>query len=226
MPYANVLDVRIGHPTIINTTITPGVSSGELFVRSRHSTRRIEVDIELPLDQETYPENVRAIKAWAHSEQPKRMTVSAYKSRYIMAICSNINTFSLRDWWLPITLQFDCFDAYFVSVHPNEAPIGSAFTISGDEEPIVTVTHQLGSSGSLSAPVWQFDGNQQIKLKPGTVVTGGSLEIDLAKQSVSHGDVSLMDKVTLNSRFPHLAPGNHIITGPSGGVISWHERWL
>lgn len=224
VPYANVLDVRIGHPSIVNSSVTPGLDDGEIFGSRRHSVRVIEVDIELPLDKDAYPENVHAVRAWANSKQPKRLIVSAYKSKYIMATCSNINDFSQKEYWKPVTLKFECWDAFFVSIQPTMAQVGSAFTINGDAKPDMEIVYSLGNSGRLTAPQWWFDSDKQIKLN--TTVVGGDVLIDLKKQSVYRGNESLMQYVTLASRFPDLEPGQHVITGPSGGTITWYERWL
>lgn len=62
IPGANILDIRIGAATIKQITSDRGYRSGSDYVRRRHTTRRIEVDIELPLDRETYPDNVNLIR--------------------------------------------------------------------------------------------------------------------------------------------------------------------
>lgn len=224
VPYANVLDIRIGAPKIETTTIVPGISSGLLFSRNRFSSRVIEVEIELPLDKESFPENVRAIRAWAASSEPKRLIISAYKDKYIMAICTNLNDISLKQYWKPIVVKFECMEAYFVSISPFSAQIGSPFSIQGDAEPDVLISYSLGTAGKLNSPQWQFDSDRILKLN--TTVTGGNVLIDLKRQSIYRGDISLMQYVTLSSRFPALKPGQHTITGPAGGTITWHERWL
>lgn len=224
VPYANILDVRIGSPAIETSTITPGISAGSLFARNRHKTRVIEVDIELPLDKESYPENVRAIRAWASSREPMQLVLSAYKGRYIMASCTNLNEFSVKTWWKPVTVKFECWQAYFVSSQPSAAQIGQNLKIYGDAEPLAVISYALGGSGRLVNPQWTFDQETFIKLS-GTF-TGGTFEIDINRQSVYHNGQSVMNKLTLDSRFPSILPGDHILTGPSGGIITWHERWL
>ncbi|MBR3741042.1 MAG: phage tail family protein [Clostridia bacterium] len=224
VPRSNVLAVRIGAPKIETTAITPGISSGLMFSRNRHSSRTIEIEIELPLERETYPENMRKARAWAISSEPQKLVLSAYKGRYIYATCTGLNEFDQKEWWEPVVVTFECWDPYFVSANPSSAAVGASFTIEGDKAPDAQIIYNLASGESLVNPQWTFDGGKYIKLN--TTVTGGEIKIDLKTQCVSRNDVSLMQYLVLGSRFPELEPGTHIITGPSGGTISWHERWL
>lgn len=224
VPYANILDVRIGSPAIETSTITPGVSAGALFARNRHKTRIIEIEVEVPLDKETYPENVRAIRAWATSREPMPLVLSAYQGRYIMASCTNLNEFSVKTYWKPVIIKFECWEAYFVSSQPSTAQIGQNLQIHGDAEPLAVITYSLGSSGRLVNPQWVFDDSHMLKLN-GTF-TGGTLEIDINRQSIYHNGQSVMASLTLASRFPTILPGDYRFTGPSGGLITWYERWL
>lgn len=224
VPYANILDVRIGSPAIETSTITPGLSAGSLFARNRHKTRIIEMDIELPLDKDAYPDYVHAIRAWATSREPMQLVLSAYKGRYIMATCTNLNDFSVKTYWKPVTVKFECWEGYFVSSQPSAAQIGQSFKINGDVEPISTVSYDLGQSGKLVNPQWVFDQNHILKLN-GTF-TGGTLEIDINRQSIYHNGQSVMNKLTMASRFPSILPGEYKFTGPSGGTFTWYERWL
>ena len=224
VPYANVLDVRIGASAIETATITPGISAGAYFARNRHKTRVIEIDIELPLDKDTYADNVHAIRAWATSTEPQQLVLSAYKGRYIMATCTNLNDFSVKTYWKPVTVKFECWESYFVSSQPSTAQMGQNLKIAGDVPPLMAITYNLGSSGKLTNPQWAFGDDHIIKLN-GTF-TGGQFEIDLNRQSVYHKGQSAMNALTLASRFPSIQPGDHQFTGPSGGLITWYERWL
>ena len=79
IPGANILDIRIGAATIKQITSDRGYRSGYDYVRRRHTTRRIEVDIELPLDRNTYPDNVNLIRAWADRPEPQQLLLSTYR---------------------------------------------------------------------------------------------------------------------------------------------------
>ena len=227
IPRANILDIRIGAPGIETTTIARGYRSGSDFVHRRHTTRTIEIEVELPLDRETYPENVHLLRAWADTDEPTEMILSAYRDRKIDVTCVNANEFSQKTWWMPIVLVFEAWDPYFVSRAARTADVGSAFTINGDAPPIMTITHNLGAASALSAPRWTLDSAKHIALTGS--YTAGEIKIDCTNGSVTHNSNNAAADLALSSRmlpFTEIKPGEHIITGPSGGVVTWYERWL
>lgn len=227
IPRANILDIRIGAPGIETTTVPRGYKSGSDFVHRRHTTRTIEIEVELPLDRETYPENVQLLRAWADADEPTEMILSAYRDRKIDVTCTNINDFSQKEWWMPVILTFEAWDPYFVSRAARTAGIGSSFTIGGDAPPIMTISHELGTTGRLATPKWTLDGAKHIALS-GTY-TAGEVKIDCETGTLTHNSNNIASDLTLSSRmmpFAEIKPGEHTITGPSGGVITWYERWL
>lgn len=223
VPLASILDVKIGAPAIDTSAVVHGTDSGSYFVRTRHKTRIIDIDIELPLDKSAYPANVRAIRSWATSEEPKRLILDSYSDRYIMASCINLSDFSPKEYWQPVTVRFECWEPYFIGTEPVTAQTGQQFTIAGDTSPLITISYDLASA-TLENPQWVFDEDKTIELT-GTF-TGGTLEINLNRQNITLGGLSIIGSLTLASRFPRLLPGTHTVTGPSGGTVTWHERWL
>lgn len=227
VPRANILDIRIGAAGIQNTTLQRGYKAGSDFIRRRHTTRIIEVEIELPLDRQTYPENVHLIRAWADKAEPQEMILSAYRDRKIMVSCTNLNEFSQKEWWLPVILRFEAWEPYFVSRSARTAKVGELFTVNGDVEPVVCLTHDLGSSTALSNPKWVLDGGKHVALN--RTFSGGKIDINFDNGAVIYNDQSVLEDMTLTSRmspFANITPGQHVISGPTGGVITWYERWL
>lgn len=224
VPYAQILDIRVGSPDIENTTIRPGISSGSIFVRNRLIHRKIELDIELPLDKKMYAANASRLRQWTYSEEPKDITIKGIRNKTIKGICTGISEISLRDYWKFLTVQFGCYDPYFYSVEPKTEQVNSQFSIQGDAPARLYVDYSLGSSTELTAPEWIIDSSERLKLTSN--VTGGNLNIDMEKQCITRSGESLMANLSLLSRFPDFEPGTHTITGPSGGTITWYERWL
>ena len=227
VPRANILDIRIGAAGIETTVVPRGYRSGSDYVSRRHTTRTIEIEVELPLDRDTYPENVHLLRSWAETDQPAEMILAAYRDRKINVTCVNANTFSQKEWWMPVVLVFEAWDPYFVSRAPRSADVGSPFTIGGDAPPIMTISHTLGNSGSLSTPRWTLDDAKHIALTGN--YTAGQVTIDCENGSLTHNSNNIASDLTLSSRlmpFAEIKPGEHTISGPTGGVITWYERWL
>ena len=223
-PYANILDIRVGAAQIETRSVQPGSSPGSLFVSRKYRSRLIEIDVELPLDKASYAENAHQIRLWAHTTEPKETILTSYPTRFIMGICTNINEISLRDYWKPITLQFTCLDPYFYSRQARSEAVNTPFTIEGDDMARLYITYDLGASQSLTSPSWIVDSGDHITLNK--TVTGGVFTIDMERQNIERTGESLISDMTLSSRFPDFMPGNHLITGPSGGSVTWYERWV
>lgn len=227
IPGANILDIRIGAATIKQITSDRGYRSGSDYVRRRHTTRRIEVEIELPLDRNTYPDNVNLIRAWADKPEPQQLLLSAYRQWKIDVSCVSLNDFSQKSWWMPITIVLEAYDPYFVSKTPNVAPVGSEFVIGGNVEPLLFIKHQIDPTETVSEPKWILDGGRYICLNRN--FTGGNIKIDCTAGSITYNDASVMKNLTLPSRitpFAEVKPGSHLISGPAGGFVEWYERWL
>lgn len=227
IPRANILDIRIGAPGIETTAVVRGYSAGSDFVHRRHTTRIIEIEVELPLDRDTYPENVQLLRAWADTDEPAEMILSAYRDRKINVTCTNTNSFSQKEWWMPVILTFEAWDPYFISRAVRSADVGSTFTINGDAPPLMTISHNLGTASKLTAPKWTLDGAKYIALA-GTY-TAGEVKVDCTNGTFTHNSNNIASDLTLSSRlmpFAEIKPGEHTISGPSGGTVTWYERWL
>lgn len=227
VPRANILDIRIGAAGIQNTALARGQKAGSDFFGRRHTTRTIEIEIELPLDRNTYPGNVQLIRAWADSPQPREMILSAYRDRKIMVSCTNANQFSQKEWWLPVVLKFEAWDPYFISLSPRTANIGEEFYIAGDAEPMLYISHDIENDASITNPKWTLDHDKHVGLN--REFSGGKLTINFDNGSIDYNGESVMNSLTITSRispFAKISPGRHIIDGPTGGIVSWYERWL
>lgn len=217
----NVLDVVIGSVGIESDTNARIVRSGSDYRRRRHGTREIVVTAELPLVKDAYAENVRKLRSWAESQEPKALRLKAHKNDQIFATLTGFSEYSLKTWWMPIELVFTAWDPYFENIDENSASLNSPFSIGGSGDPSCRIVHEV--SESITNPEWTFDDGKKIKLI-GTF-DSGEIEIDLDTLMVYHNGSSIMNKLTLTSRFPYITPGALTVKGPDGGVFKWKERW-
>lgn len=221
----NVLDVTVGAAGIETTTFIPGTSSGSLFVRNRLSTRTVKINVEMPLDAAAYAENLRAVRAWAYSTEPKDLCLSCYPGKKLSCTCTSISEFSPKTWWGAMEIVFTAWDPRFVDIVEKSALVGDYFTVKGDDEPLSSLKHTV--SEPITGAKWSFDNSTYIKLLDSKIISSGTVSIDYNNKIVTHDGQSIMSSVALPSRFPAIQPGReHIIAGPSGGVFSWFERWL
>lgn len=221
VPKIKILNVTIGAVGIEPNTYTRIVRAGSDYRNRRHGTRNIVILVELPLDKDTYAENIRKLRAWAESIEPKALRLPAYKNDLIYATLTGCSDFTIREWWQPYELVFTAWDPYFENAEESTASVGSTITIGGSVEPYVRIVHSI--TGSLTNPKWAFDDGKYIKLN-GTIT--GEIVIDLEKLMVYRNGVSFMSHLAPTSRFPQILPGITHIAGPSGGLVKWKERWV
>lgn len=222
VPKAKIINISIDMPTIESTYQSKVIRAGAYFRRLRYATRHIGITVELPLDKKTYAINIRKLIAWCQSEEPRALRLPVYREDEIYVTLTNAGELNVRDFWLPVELEFTAWDPCFISVDEHVADVGDSFTISGDEMPQIWLEHRI--SGSLTDPEWIFPDGYKVKLS-GTFATG-LIVIDFDNLTITHNDRSIMANLTLNSRFPRFKPGTFTVTGPAGGILKWKERWL
>lgn len=223
---ANVLDVKIGAPMIEVLSHDKGVTHGRDFVRRRYTTRKIVVSIELPLDKSSYAENVRKVRSWASSDEPRQLILDVYKSRYIECICTNLNDITPKEWWMPVEVEFTAFDPFFYSNEEKSVSIGSSghasFTIEGDAPGSLSVVLAVTSGMDTENLVFEADDGKYVK--PQSISGLGELVVDYRRKECKFNDSPIA--VTLPSRYSSFGVGEHIISAMAGSVIKWRERWL
>jgi len=218
----HILNITIGGVDIESNALARKRRAGSDFRWKRNATRTITILVELPLSKNDYADNVRKLRAWAESTEPKALRLPVHKSDLIYATLTSFSEFTLREWWNPIELVFTCWDPYFENVSENMAQIESTFTIGGNGDPSVHLTYNLDEV-PLTDPEWRFEDGKTIKLT-GTF-NSGELDINFDRLTIYQNGTSVMRKLTLASRFPEFVPGTYQITGPSGGIVRWKERW-
>ena len=221
VPNAKILNVTVGAVGIESYTSARIVRAGSDYRNRRHGTREIVILVELPLIKDQYAENIRKLRAWAESMEPKALCIPAYKDEQIYATLTGCSDFTLREWWQPYELVFTAWNPYFENIEENTASVGSEFSISGSGNPYVRIVHMI--DGSLTDPEWVFDDGKRIKLNG---IFTGEIVIDFEKLMVYRNGESIMSQLALTSRFPLILPGINCVIGPAGGLVKWKERWI
>lgn len=224
VPHCRIIDIVVYAPEIA-TSAYDASSSGVRFVSNRHKARRIAITVELPLSPLTYARDVNFLQAWAYSKEPKGLTLSCYPGKFLDACtCTSFGAFNPKTWWLPIEIEFTAWNPYFLSLVPKTASVGDAFTITGNASPLLSIEQSIDSP--LVSPKWIIDNSEFVKIVDGKTISPCELMIDFDAKVVLQNGESIMRFVSLQSRFPELFPGTHSISGPSGGIVKWYERWM
>ena len=140
-----------------------------------------------------------------------------------MALCTAYPVQSSREYWEILQIQFTAYDPAFLALDEYRQPVTLPVTVMKDEPPAMRIEQHVASP--LTSPSWML-GTQTITLA-GTVGVG-DLVIDFNRQTVTLNGVSIMDQMTIDSRFFMLQRGaNQIVTSNgAGGMLCWRERWL
>ena len=213
-------DIRVSPIQMTAAARQRPVRWGADFVRMTGGSRTVDIVFALLTNnRDTRQAQLKAITAWARSDQPKKLELPNHGNLYLEAICTALPEPSLRQWWESrLRLVFTTFDnPFWTSAIERSAPCGQAFTVLGDAPPIMRIEHTYESAATDQA--WT-DGEDEFTLNN---VPAGKLVIDLNRQTVAHNDVSLMDEWEFESTFIRPRTGTRTITGV--GTIYWRERW-
>ena len=224
VPLAQVTDIIVQPIPIAWTEIERVANNGSLLARKKLAKRNVWVEVELPLDPSVaaMAANARNLRVWAESDHECPLTLPDYPGKYLNSVLTQMDNFSLRDWWKPIKLTFTAFyEPHFVSALETHGQVGTAFTVQGDVPACLNITHQI--TNALTNPIWTLATGYIVALT-GTFASG-TITIDTEHGYVSKDGESLMPYLSPASRFFRFPKGNHLITGPAGGTTTWRERW-
>jgi phage-related protein len=219
---AQVINIEIGAAGIETRTLDKVFRAGNYFRSRRNTTRPVTVTVELPLDRDTYADNVRRVIEWASSSEPKALMLEVYPGMELYAVLTDVSSFTQKNWWEPVTLTFTANDPYFQDIALTHENVGTQFTVAGDAPVSLKITHVVSST--LTQPQWTIDNGDYIKLT-GTY-SSGTIVIDMEHFTVTRNGTPIAADIALTSRFQETPTGSHIVTGPAGGLVEWRERWL
>lgn len=224
VPGAQVTDIVVQPIPILFTKLDRVADDGNLPVRRRLNERTVQIDVELPLNPKIaqFTENVRKLRAWAESDVELPLILPDYPGKYLNSVLTAIDNISINEWFKPVKMTFTAFnEPFFQSEEESTGTVGAAFIVSGDIPARPKITHTITSP--LTNPQWTLAPGYVISLS-GTY-TSGTIVIDTQHGYVSKDGESLMPYLNPASRFYKFKKGGYVIGGPSGGTISWRERW-
>lgn len=219
---SQVIDVQVGAAGIETQKLDKVFRAGYYFRSRRNTTRTVKITVELPLNRDTYADDVRRLIQWANSDEPKPLALEIYPGMALYATLTGVSDFAQKEWWQPITLTFTALDPYFRDLGVSMQPVNTSFDVKGDAPTTLTITHEITTQ--LVQPQWTIDNGDYIKLN-GTY-TSGTIVIDMEHFEVTRNGTPIPQDITPTSRFQETPKGSHTVTGPSGGVVEWTERWL
>ena len=213
-------DIRVG-PVELNPVSRPrAINAGSDFVRMRCGTRTVAITFGLQRENKiTRQAALLAVSEWAKTDKEYRLELPLYADKYLQCVCTGKPEPSFRQWWeAKLRLTFTCFEnPFWTSNEEKSAACGSAFYVLGNAAPLMKITRTLDAAATNQS---YSNGSETITLSE---IPAGDLTIDLNRQTIDVGGVSIMDKYAVASSFLIPKTGSQTITGT--GSVKWHERW-
>lgn len=213
-------DVRVSGIEYQQVTRGRSVSAGSLFIRNRAASRTVTVTFALlKQDRVSRQAALDAVKAWAKTDKEYKLELVGHPDRYLMAVCTEHPSPSLRQWWEPkLRLVFSCYDdPYWNATNEKTANCGTAFLVMGNVPPRMRIERTLNASASNQS--YALDGNTVTF----STIPAGDMVIDLNNQTAKVGSNSIMQYYNVNSRWLIPRIGSQTITGT--GTVKYREKF-
>lgn len=200
------------------------VRYGADFVRVTGGSRTVTITFGLLTNDRTLrQEQLMMIDAWADVGIPHRLCLEDYPGRYLECVCANLPSASIKEWWdAKMRLVFTTYDnPFWTSTVEHSADCGDAITVLGNapDGPLMRLETTLAAAGDIEFS----NGTQTMQFAS---VPAGDVVIDLNRQTATCNGVSIMNTYQFTSSFILPKNGAQTITGPTGSVVKWGERWL
>ena len=215
-----IVDVHVS-PISYEVAARPNaIAPGSAFVRNRCGTRSVVITFALKEEEINLRQNfLIAVNEWAKSDKEYRLEIPGHPNHYLMAVCTEKPSPSLRQWWeAGLRLVFTCFEnPFWTDKVEKSVACGTQFNAFGDAPPLMRIERTLGSAAS----------NQSYALDGRTItfstIPAGSMVIDLDNQIAYVGSSDIMQYYNVNSKF--LIPRTGVQTISGTGTVKYRERW-
>ncbi|MBR3346034.1 MAG: hypothetical protein IKG37_03035 [Solobacterium sp.] len=215
-----IVDVHVS-PISYEVAARPNaIVSGSAFVRNRCGTRSVVITFALKEEEMNLRQSfLIAVNEWAKSDKEYRLEIPGHPNHYLMAVCTEKPSPSLRQWWeAGLRLVFTCFEnPFWTDKVEKSVACGTQFNALGDAPPLMCIERTLGSAAS----------NQSYALDGRTItfstIPAGSMVIDLCNQTAYVGNSDIMQYYNVNSKF--LIPRTGVQTISGTGTVKYRERW-
>ena len=224
LPQVEFVDISIGSPSIETVTRDMPGRPGSFYVRNRYGMRNIVLTLSLELPDELFRSAARnTLFAWCSKTEPKWLQLEQVPGRHLIAVCTSLPDFSVRDWWEDIQITFTAIDPFFIDDTEKSANVGEPLTITGDTNALAVIRQtQIESAPN---PKWIMDAGAFLQLD---TLINGDIVIDFDAGYIENDGTPVLSQLTLDSRFFIFPPGVHTLSGDggAGGTVYWRERWL
>ena len=216
-----VKDIHVSPIQYDEITRPRAIQGGSVFVRSRAGTRTVQITFAL-LDEDKVSRqaSLMALSQWAKNDKEYRLELPNHPEFYLMAICTDKPSPSLREWWeSKLRLVFTCYEnPYWNARWEKSVACGSQFMVMGDAPPLMQIERTVSGSAA-SDQSYGLDG----RTITFSTIPVGDMVIDLNEQTAAVGNNSIMQYYNVNSRFLIPRVGTQTITGT--GTVKYRERW-
>ena len=215
-----IVDVHVSPISYEVASRPNAIAPGSTFVRNRFGTRSVVITFALKEEEMNLRQDfLIAVNEWAKSDKEYRLEIPGHPNHYLMAVCTEKPSPSLRQWWeAGLRLVFTCFEnPFWTDKAEKSVACGTQFNALGDAQPLMRIERTLGSAAS----------NQSYALDGRTItfstIPAGSMVIDLDNQTAYVGSSDIMQYYNVNSKF--LIPRTGVQTISGTGTVKYRERW-
>ena len=213
----------------VERSLMPGINNTYSKTKHMHTEVMptvIAVRIRLiENDDMSLVELKREVAGLLYTDEPAKLVLYDDPTRYDMAKLDGSTDFSKLWTSGSATLKFVNAEGLSYSDSARSLPIGTVY-VGGTRptSPIFTVTFASIHVGDFVLTNTTTGKNVTITGQPFS--NGAVLVIDCQKQLVTLNGNPIMPKVTLDSDFFMLEPGNNILTSTRPGTVTFSEAWL
>lgn len=221
---ARVVDIAVASPEVQVTSQSQPLLDGARFIRRVRGVRTVAVSFVLmeedPLRRRR---QLEALIAWLSPAEPVPLRHTPEEKGHLMAVCTQYPDASSRQFWEVLTMVFTAFDPAYISCSPAIQPVTAPAMVVHGEPPRMRIEQDIAAP--LASPRWTL-GAEHLHLQGPVGV--GKLVIDFDRQTVELSGQSILNQLTMDSRFFTLRRGANRITveGGAGGTLTWWERWI
>lgn len=218
-----IVDILVSPIRMTATARQRPVTWGADFVRMTGGSRTVSIECALLTEnRDVRQRQLQEITRWARSDAPARLEIPNRRGVYLEAICTALPEPSLRQWWeSKLRIVFTTYDnPFWTAIEEKSAACGTQFVVLGDAPPLMRVERAMSSSVHSMT---YANGQESMTFSGITLLSSGTAEIDLNRQTAKIGSNSLMRYYEFGSTFLIPRIGTQTITGT--GTIKWRERW-
>lgn len=215
----------------VTRSLLPGISNR--FVKGYHLDDEIQptvITVRVRLIQDSnyeLTELKRTIAGMLYTNEPKKLLLYDDPTRYDLAKIDGSTNYSKLWTTGSAELKFINYSGFSISNQVKSIPITTSNNImvggTWETKPVIKVTF---TSSASSYKITNVSTGKYVEITGQSFVNGNKLVIDCDNELVTLNGNNIMKKVTIQSDFFALKPGENVITSTRAGTIEFSEVWL